>query len=312
MKAKNILIICGAALAAMVVCFAIFFSADAGKIETLYNDAVKALDNEKGLKELFLDKAVNESETLNEDIAEVNKFYRGKMVSISDFKVFRESGTEYRAYGYVKTTEDEYFVCIAATGARRVDKLGIRQFIIEDAREFRNKKIFEKKELGKYEDHAKEFGATVRFTDKGVTKKLFNRAVSALDNEGDFKDLFTEKAVIRAKTFDKDIKVVNDFFKGKTVEINELKSDREKDSNFYRAFGYVKTDEGEYFVCVSVALAKQFGDIGIQKLVVEDAGQFRSKNIVRKDDLEKYMNNAKDYGATVFAAPEPPTNKPKA
>lgn len=162
MKAKIILIISLILTVALICCGAVFFSHHPDNVENLFNDAIKALDNEQGLEELFLPSVKEESKTILRDIRKINKFYVGKSVEINDYNFYRESATGYRMYAVVKTDADEYFVCMSGTGARMVDSLGLNQLIIERNEEFQHKKIFKKKEFDKYLDHAEEFGVTIR------------------------------------------------------------------------------------------------------------------------------------------------------
>lgn len=165
MKIKWSLIVTCAIIVAVIVCAAIFFSHNTGKVENLFNETIKALDTEQGLEELFIPAAKEQAETLEKDIDALNKFYDGKSISIEDYEFYRESNTGYRMYATVKTDKGEYFVCILGNGARNVDPYGISQIIIEDSKDFKHKKIFEKKEFDKYLDHADDYGVTIRVKD---------------------------------------------------------------------------------------------------------------------------------------------------
>lgn len=165
MKIKLSLIVTCVIIVAVIVCAAIFLSHNTGKVEGLFNETIKALDAEQGLEELFLPAAKEEAKTLKKDIDSINRFYEGKSVSIEDYEFYRESSTGYRIYATVKTDKGEYFVCILANGARKIDTYGISQLIIEDSKEFQHKKIFKKKEFDKYLDHADEYGVTIRLKD---------------------------------------------------------------------------------------------------------------------------------------------------
>ena len=162
MKSKVILIVSIILVVALFACGAFFFSHNSSRVETLFNDTIKALDSDSDLHPLFTDAAKNESKTLKDDIKSLNEFYLGKSVEIEDFHFYRETNTEYRMYATVITDRGEYFVCMLGSGARLVDSRGLKQLIIEENHEFQHKKIFKKKEFDKYLDHAEEYGVTIR------------------------------------------------------------------------------------------------------------------------------------------------------
>ncbi|MCR5652378.1 MAG: DUF5104 domain-containing protein [Ruminococcus sp.] len=162
MKAKIGIILSILLVIALFVCMGIFFSHNTDRVEELFNDTVKALDTENGLKVLFTPTAVDNTKTLDLQIDRVNKFYVGKSVEVKDFTIYRESNNIYRMNATVKTDGGEYFVSLAGCGARRVDPYGIDQLIIEDNQEFQHKNLFKKKQFDKYLEHAKEFGITIR------------------------------------------------------------------------------------------------------------------------------------------------------
>ena len=141
-----------------------FFGNNPAKIEELFNTTIKSLENPDELESLFTEQALNESEegNINQGIEEIKEFYQGKFVKAEDLVVFHETGNIFRAYATVITDKGEYFVCIGATGARRIDPVGIKQLIIEDNHNFKKKDIFKKKELKKYEGKADACGITIR------------------------------------------------------------------------------------------------------------------------------------------------------
>ena len=162
MKSKLILIISLLIIIAFFGCAGVFFSHDTGKVEALFTDTIKALDSEQGLRTLFTSAAVERSEALDKKIDEINEFYKGKSIDVTDYAFYRQSATGYRMHATVRTDSGEYFVCILGSGARRVDSYGIDQLIIEDNQEFRHKKLFKKKEFDKYLEHAEKYGITIR------------------------------------------------------------------------------------------------------------------------------------------------------
>lgn len=162
MRNKAILSILGISLVVLFIVMGIFLGRSDSKMQDLFDKTITALDNEEGLKELFNDYAVKESKTLDEDIKALNDFYKGKNTEIKKLKVFHESSNVYRMHATVTTDKGKYFICIGATGSRLVDNYGISQLIIEDSKEFQNKKIFKKDEFSKYVSHANAYGVTIR------------------------------------------------------------------------------------------------------------------------------------------------------
>ena len=161
MKSKLILIASLLGVIALFVCAAIFFGHDQSRVEPLFNETIKALDSEKGLDELFIPAAVEKSESLKEDIAEINKFYAGKSTEIDNFKIYRETNTGYRMSAIVKTDGGEYFISILGSGARLVDAHGISQLVIDDKKVYDEKKLHKMKKYDKYIKKADDFGITV-------------------------------------------------------------------------------------------------------------------------------------------------------
>lgn len=159
-KVRNILL--GVLLVALIVTIAVFTGNDGSRVENLFKDTVKALDNGQSISELFNDEAREKSTTLDADAMDLAEFYQGKSVEIKDYEMFHESGNTYRAYAQVVTDNGSYFLCISATGSRLMDQVGIKQLIIEDYKNFAKKNIFKKKTLVKYEKKAEEFGVTIR------------------------------------------------------------------------------------------------------------------------------------------------------
>lgn len=165
MKKAVVTILCIILAVGIVAGLPILCGNNPEKIEKVFSDTIKSLDNgEKGLKELFTEQAVNESEpgNIDEGIRELSEFYKGKSVKVEDLEIFHETQNIYRAYATVTTDEDEYFLCVSITGARLIDPVGINQFIIEKNKNFQKKHILEKKALKKYEGKADEYGITIR------------------------------------------------------------------------------------------------------------------------------------------------------
>ena len=165
MKAKLPIIITCVVIIAVFVCAGVFFSHDTAKVEKLYKETIEALDTEQGLEELFIPAARENAENFKADIDRVNKFYVGKSISVEDYEFYRETNTGYRMHAVVKTDGGEYFLSIRGNGARKVDPYGLTQLIIEDNKEFQQKKLFKKKEYDKYLEHAEEYGVTIRIKD---------------------------------------------------------------------------------------------------------------------------------------------------
>ncbi|MBQ5397808.1 MAG: hypothetical protein IIU14_00020 [Ruminococcus sp.] len=159
---KITLIICSIVCVALIVLSAVFMGSSSDRVEELFNKTVKTLDSSQSISSLFNDEAKTMSQTLDVDAEALREFYQGKSVEIKNFDIFHETGNIYRAYGEVVTDKGSYFLCVSATGARLMDQLGLKQVIIEDYKNFKKKNIIKKKELGKYEKKAEEFGITIR------------------------------------------------------------------------------------------------------------------------------------------------------
>lgn len=163
MKKAFVLIISLVLIIGVVVTFAVFFGNDSSKINDIYNQTIQSLDNNgAGLKELLLDDAKKYSLDLDRNIDELNEFYQGKSTSVDNLTIYHETDNIYRAYATVTTDKDKYFLCIAATGARRVDTPGVKQIIIEKENTFSKKNVIKKRILNEYSKKARTYGVTVR------------------------------------------------------------------------------------------------------------------------------------------------------
>lgn len=165
MKGKIILGASIVVFVAFVICASIFFSADMNKVTPLYDKVIEALDEEHGLKELFLDETLEKkADIMDEKIETANDYYEGKSVDISKFKIYRESASYYRAYAVVKTDAGkEYFVSAALSGARSVDPLGVKQVIIDDRGKHHKKNFFKAEKFKDYLKKSTDYGVSLRY-----------------------------------------------------------------------------------------------------------------------------------------------------
>ncbi|MEE3333976.1 MAG: hypothetical protein VZR54_06845 [Ruminococcus sp.] len=144
------------------ICSGIFLSNSGDRIEGLFRDTIKSLDNGESIDKYFNSKAKEKSRTLDVDSMALGEFYQGNSSEIKKIDIYHERDNQFRVNAVVKTSEAEYFVTIAATGSRVIDELGIRQFIIEDNKTFKKKDLFKKQHFTKYEKKAEEYGITIR------------------------------------------------------------------------------------------------------------------------------------------------------
>ncbi len=165
MKGRIIIGICCAVMLIFIICASIFFSADVNKVTPLYDKVITALDEEKGLKELFLDETLEKrADTMDEKIKLANIYYEGKSVDIKDFTIYRESSSYYRAYAVVTTDAGkEYFVSAALSGARSVDPIGVKQVIIDDRGKHHKKNFFKAEKFKDYLKKSTEYGVSLRY-----------------------------------------------------------------------------------------------------------------------------------------------------
>lgn len=147
---------------ALLVCSVVFLGSNQSRVEDLFNKTIETLDKGESVESLFNTEAKDKAANLDVDCAALSEFYQGKSVEVKNFDIFHETGNVYRAYGVVVTDKGEYFVCIGATGARAIDEVGIKQFIIEDNKTFKKKDLIKRKIMNKYEKKADEYGITIR------------------------------------------------------------------------------------------------------------------------------------------------------
>lgn len=129
-------------------------------------------------------------------------------------------------------------------------------------------------------------------------ENLFNDTITALDNEEGLKELFNDYAIEESPELDKDIKTINEFYEGKSVEVKKLKVYHES-SNVYRMHATVVTDKGKYFVCIGATGSRIVDNYGISQLIIEKSKEFQKKKIFKKDEFAKYISHAKPYGVTI-------------
>lgn len=134
--------------------------------------------------------------------------------------------------------------------------------------------------------------------DTGKVDALFNDTIKALDTDSDLSGLFLEKTKQYADTLDENISELNEFYEGKSVEINDYCVYHETD-DLYRAYAVVKTDKDEYFVCMSATGGRPVDAVGIKQLIVEKYGTFKGKNIIKNKILKDYTKQARVIGITV-------------
>lgn len=150
-------------LLALIVTFAYFFSNDTSKIENIFNQTVKSLDNScEGLEDMFTEDAKLYSNDLNANINELKEFYQGKSTKVEDLTIYHETDNLFRAYAIITTDKDKYFLTISASGARKVDPQQIKQLVIEKADTFDYNYVIKKKHLMAYHKQARVIGVTVR------------------------------------------------------------------------------------------------------------------------------------------------------
>ena len=146
----------------IVVTLAVLTANDGSKIEQIYRDTIATLDKGESVESLFAAAPETVKSTVDVDSQALGEFYQGSTSEIKNFEMYHETGNIYRAYGEVVTDQGDYFVCIAATGARLIDKPEIKQLIIEDYKNFNSKHVFKKKIFNKYIKKASEYGVTIR------------------------------------------------------------------------------------------------------------------------------------------------------
>lgn len=170
MKGRIILIASCVVFVAFIICASIFFRADINKVTPYFEKVVTALDNQEGLKELFLDETLEKkADVMDEKIEESKEYYQGKSQSIDKFKIYRESSSYYRAYAVVTTDKGEYFVSAQISGARSVDPLGVKQVIIDNRGKHHKKGFFKAEKFKDYLKKSTEYGVSLRY-DKNSNK----------------------------------------------------------------------------------------------------------------------------------------------
>lgn len=153
-------------LLTLIVTFAYFFSNDTSKIENIFNQTVKSLDNScEGLKDMFTEDAKKYSNDLDGNINELKEFYQGKSTKVEDLVIYHETDNLFRAHAIITTDKDKYFLTISASGARYVDPKQIKQLVIAKYDEFDYQYVIKKKHLMSYHKQARVIGVTVRQPD---------------------------------------------------------------------------------------------------------------------------------------------------
>ncbi len=127
---------------------------------------------------------------------------------------------------------------------------------------------------------------------------LFNDTISALDTDRDLSSLFLENTRQYADTLSENTAELNEFYEGKSVEINDYCVYHETD-DIYRAYATVKTDKDEYFVCMSATGGRPIDTVGIKQLIVEKYSTFKGKKIIKNKILKDYTKQARVIGITI-------------
>lgn len=163
MKKVIIAVVTIVLLLALIITFSYFFSNDTSKIENIFNQTVKSLDNScEGLKDMFTEDVKKYSLNLDGNIDELRDFYQGKSTKVEELTIYHETDNLYRVYAIITTDKDKYFLTISASGARRVDPQELRQLVIEKYDTFDYKEVIKHKHLMSYHKQARIIGITVR------------------------------------------------------------------------------------------------------------------------------------------------------
>ena len=134
--------------------------------------------------------------------------------------------------------------------------------------------------------------------DTNRVEALYNETIKALDTEKGLEQLFTPAAVENNKTLRQQINKINEFYVGKSTSIENFTMYRES-NNIYRMYATVKTDGGEYFVCIAGCGARRVDPYGIDQLIIEENQAFQHKNLFKKKQFDKYLEHAKEFGVTI-------------